>query len=404
MRHPRTILTLSVIAVLALATAAQAGGLPTLAGFQRDRVLTKEDGDKALRVAVTYAKPVGNKYVAYVTLSWGNLDYVGNGNHGQSFQQWKGELEVEDDGKAVVVSTEGFESQQKVLQQFDTVAYNEAVRRWQQKHSEMIQDSFEKRQKDRDKAFAKIKDQSKLAIRLGKIDQEHAARLNAFNTKMQNALAKLRQELSNQVVIQADRITKDDDDEIAWQSTTHGDTDGLLIKLILEDDDTDVKIKVGGLKINFETRRAPATETYTVNTNYRRTQYGSQARTHNAGTTVYRQYTTPTYTTSSTYCPPTTTYALPRTVIYRSTSPRRTYNHSRYRRSGININGGFTWSNGGLRVQVGTPTRTHNRSGSGHYSQGNHNRGNQNHNGNRNNRNRNQNRNDRGGRNNRRNN
>jgi hypothetical protein len=396
MRHPRSILASLVIGVLALATAAQAGGLPTLAGFQRDRAWTKGSGNEALRVAVTYAKPIGNKYVAYVKLTWGNLTPGDNDNDGHPFQQWKGELEVKDDGEAVVVSTESFESKQVVSQSFDTVAYNQALRRWQQKHQEVVKDSLHEREKDRKKAFGKIKNRNKLAVRLAKIDQEHAARLNVFNARMQNALANLRNELTNQVTVKADRITKDDDDKIAWKSTTYGDSDGLLIKLILEDDDTDVKIKVGDLKVNFETKRDPATETYTVNTNYRRDLYGSQPRSYSSGTTVYRSTSSPTA-----YCPPTSTYSrsvvLPRTVVYRSTYPTSHYRSSSYRRSGISVNGGWTWSNGGLQVTVGSSPRTHyrrsndhsSRSRSGHRSSGN-------------NRDRNQNRNDRDGRNNRR--
>ena len=405
MRHPRTVLALSVIGVLALATVAQAGGLPTLAGFERDRSWTKGDGNETLRVAVTYAKPVGNKYVAYVKLSWGNLTPGDNDNDGHPFQQWKGELEVEDDGEAQVVSTDSFEGKQVLSQKFDAAAYNQVVRQWQHKQQELIKDSFQKRQKDRDKAFAKIKNRNKLAVRLVKIDQEHAARLNAFNTKMQNALAKARAELTHQVAVDGDRITKDNDDKIKWQSTTYGDSDGLLIKLILEDDDTDVKIKVGDLKVSFETKRAPATETYTVDTSYRQPLYGSQARTHNRGTTVYRQYTTPTYRTTPSYTCPTTTYSrsvvLPRTVTYRSSSPSR---YSSRSRSGITVSGGVVWSNGGLSVRVGSSPRIHSR-GSGHNYQSSPShhgsRSSSNH-GNRGNRDRSQHRGDRDGRNNRR--
>ena len=386
MRHSRTIATLLAVGVLASAAVAQAGGLPTLAGFSRDRVWTKGEDDSTLHVAVTYANPIGNQYVAYVRLTWGQLTPAATGAGGPSYQQWKGELEVDDDGVAILVSTEGFEVNQQVIQPFDATAYHKAVREWQQGRISMIQRSSQRRLHERKQAMEKVKNERKLLKRLEKIDRQHAERIAKFDKKMVAELAELRDKLGETFILEADRITKDDDDEIAWQSTTYGDSDGILVKLVLEDADTDVKIKAGGHKISFETRPAPnvVVAPPVVNTSYRRVLYSSDTRPHNRHVTVYNKYlhTRPSTTVYSSYGYGSGRSGYPITVypsIYVGSGDSRCYSPSRVsrhgRRSGISAHGSFSWSNGHIRARVNSSSGSHSRSRHGSSRRGSHSSG-----------------------------
>jgi len=293
---------LLIVAFLVSPAAAQfQSEVPSLGGFLRDRVWTRGQGAEQLRVVTTHANRTGNQYVAYVRLSWGDLASL-TGATGPRTVTWKGKLEV-DDGQATVVRTDGFEKLSTQTAVVDREAYAAFVRQWQAKHDAFVKKATQARIRQRREALATIDDKEDLLKRLAKIDKQYEKKLEKFTQRMQRALAEKRQELGRTVTSPADRITRHGGDEVEWVSVTRrGDVDSVLIKLIVDDDDSEVEIKVGDLKVEFDLRAAPAYESGVVretvigNGDYDRRLYGWEGRDDDRYTSSIRTYR---YSTSS---------------------------------------------------------------------------------------------------------
>ena len=223
---------------------------------QIDQTFERHNRDgSAVEATVTYAQRVGNGYVAYLYLTWGNV----NGAVGPNARvhNWDGSVEV-DDGTASIISTEGFETARSGgMSPQDQRAYQMEVRRYNQQRATFVANSEQQWQRQRAQAIRRIQNRRRLHAALNQIDDQHEARVAQFDHQMERDLAALHRQLSNNNRQRADRVTKNHDDEVEWQSQTGRDTDGVVIRLDLDDDDSEVEIEIGGHEIEFEVNPEP---------------------------------------------------------------------------------------------------------------------------------------------------
>jgi len=231
------------------------------AGWQIDKEFLRRKGQgDLLKVTATKARWNGQYYVAYMLVEWGNIEGV----RAAGVSNWDGSVKV-DDGMAYVVKTIGFEQpmrdgwrgglqltpkQAKKLAKLREDLDEELVKA-ELKYHEAVDDAYDD-----------IRDRAKLARKLAKIEQKYNEDVAEAQEEYQEDVAELLADAKANNFAPGDKlIATGDEEKVKWQANVNGGTDGVLIKLVMEDDGEDVVVNAGGLKIKFETtpqRAAPA--------------------------------------------------------------------------------------------------------------------------------------------------
>lgn len=326
MRHATILTMMALIGMLA----AVAVGEDEFDG--RDQVFNRGNSDDSLlRGYVTYAREVDGKYVAYLHLQWGDVDNALDGDD-RVFSRWDGKVEV-DDGVAEIVQTEGFETQSRRGTVVDEAAYWRAVRAYHAKRKAFIHTLDAKRQKERHKAMKAFGNGPAFQRELRRINTRYDQRLADFDFKAVDDLAGKRRKLTHDVHAGPDAIGRGRGEKVTWTSTTWGGTDGVVVRLVLDEPNSEVKVRVGPHSFEFDTHPVPYDQRhYAVASRNRQVtdddddnevHYGRYiARTHIALPQVYR--------------PARTVY---RTRTHRQSPQRSTY--IRYRSRGAGYYGGY---------------------------------------------------------------
>ena len=222
------------------------------AGWQIDKEFLRRKGaGDLLKVTTTKARWTGQNYVAFVLVEWGNLK--GTAIAGPS--NWNGSVTV-DDGAAYVSKTIGFEQPVRGgrhgrLQL--TPKQSKKLAKLQAELDEELAEAEDEYQEEVDEAYDEIRNPTKLARKLAKIEQEYAEEVADAQDEYEEELAKLLADAQANNFTPGDAlIATNDDEKVKWQASVNGGTDGVLIKLVMDDDDEDVVVKAGGLKISFE--------------------------------------------------------------------------------------------------------------------------------------------------------
>lgn len=231
------------------------------AGWQIDKEFLRRKGQgDLLKVTATKARWNGQNYVAYLLVEWGNIEGV----RAAGPSNWDGSVKV-DDGMAYVVKTIGFEQPMRGgwrggLQLTPKQAKKLAKLR-EELDEELVKAELKYHQAV-DDAYDDIRNRAKLARKLAKIEQKYNEDVAEAQEEYQEDVAELLANAKANNFAPGDKlIATGDEEKVKWQANVNGGTDGVLIKLVMEDDDEDVVVKAGGLKIKFETtpqRAAPA--------------------------------------------------------------------------------------------------------------------------------------------------
>ena len=261
-------------------TSASTGGYDTdsliPAGWQIDKEFLRRKGPgDLLKVTTTKARWNGQNYVAYLLVEWGNL----NGSAAAGPSNWDGSVKV-DDGTAYVVKTIGFEQPMQGGWQGGlqlTPKQANKLAKLRQDLAEELAEAELKYQEEAADAYDEIRKPAKLARKLDKLEQEYNKHVAKAQHEYQQDLTNLLAKAKADNPAPGDKlIATGDEEEVKWQANVNGGTDGVLIKLVMEDDDEDAVVKAGGLKIKFETtpqrvaptivttRRAPANARVTI--------------------------------------------------------------------------------------------------------------------------------------------
>ena len=330
MRHATILTMMALIGMLA----AVAVGEDEFDG--RDQVFNRGNSDDSLlRGYVTYAREVDGKYVAYLHLQWGDVDNVLNGDD-QVFNRWDGKVEV-DDGVAEIVQTEGFETQSRRGTVVDGAAYGRAVEAYHAKRKAFVHTLDAERQKDRHKAMKMFGNGPAFQRELRRINTRYDQRLADFDFKAADALAGKRRKLTHDVHAGPDAVGRDRGEKVTWTSTTWSGTDGVVVRLVLDEPNSEVEVKVGPHSFEFDTHPVP----------YDQRHYEVASRSHrvidddddddDANEMRYG------WTIASTHIALPRVYRLAQ-VVYRTSanyqSPQRS-TYSRYRSPGDGYYGGY---------------------------------------------------------------
>ena len=250
MKHATILTMMALIGMLA----AVAVGEDKFDG--RDQIFNRGNSDDSLlRGYVTYAREVDGKYVAYLHLQWGDVDSTLDGDD-EVFSRWNGEVKV-DDGVAEIVQTEGFETQSHRGTVLDKAAYWRAVDAYHAKRKAFVQTLDAKRQKERHKAMKTFGNGPAFQRELRRINTRYDQRLAGFDFKAVDDLAGKRRKLTQDVYAGPDAIGRGRGEKVTWTSTTWGGTDGVVVRLILDEPDSEVKVKVGSHSFEFDTHPVP---------------------------------------------------------------------------------------------------------------------------------------------------
>ena len=223
------------------------------AGWQIDKKFLRRKGPgDLLKVTATKARWNGQNYVAYLLVEWGNLEGVATAGP----SNWDGSVKV-DDGTAYVVKTIGFEQPMRAGWQGGlqlTPKQANKLAKLRQELDEELAEAKVKYQQDLADAYDEIRKPAKLARKLDKLAQKYNKDVDEAQEEYQEDVAELLAKAKASNFTPGDKlIATDDEEEVKWQANVNGGTDSVLIKLVMEDDDEDVVVKAGRLKIKFET-------------------------------------------------------------------------------------------------------------------------------------------------------
>ena len=240
-----------------------------------------------LKVTVTKAHWNGRDYVAYMLVEWGNLRGLQGFAPVGGSSNWNGVVKV-DDGEAYVVQTIDFEQPIVAGGQsgglYLTPKQAKKLAELRQDLDEELVKAALKRDRKVAKAYNEIHNRAKLARELRKIEQKYANKVADAQIEFDEEVAKLLANArANNVIVAGDKlIATGDDDKVKWQAGVNGGTDGILIKLILDDDDAEITVRAGGQKIEFETTPQIAARVVVHNTGVRATVVAGSVRVQSA--------------------------------------------------------------------------------------------------------------------------
>ena len=224
----------------------------------RQFVRTKAPGD-ALRVQVTYARWDGRNYVAYMLVQWGYFGQTPGYIPAGGYSNWDGSVTV-DDGTIYVVETLSFDGPMQVTgpPQLTPQQQRRAADFRQQLQGDLA-NAERVRNSKRLEARQQIRDRARLARELQQIEQRYANRTAQARQEYNSRMARLMENArGNRRVIPGDRLLRTgDSDEVKWQAGVAGGVDGLLFKLVLSEDDSEVTVRAGGQKIEFDISTLP---------------------------------------------------------------------------------------------------------------------------------------------------
>ena len=254
MRHG-TIIT--AIALAALTSAACANGPGGINGPAVDQVIDETHRDGTVFSAeLTYAERVGRKYIAFLTLEWGNPD-VRVGRRGRTpVENFDGTVEV-DDGIAQIIDTPGFESGGRRNQRAAQRIYDNEVQAAERRRQQFVRATERQWEARRTAAINRYRNRRRLRAALNDIDDEFERKIDQYDRQARRHLVDFRRRLDLDHTTRGDRIVHNNDDEVEWESTTHGDTDGVVIRLVLDDPETEIEIEVGDVDIELDTQVQP---------------------------------------------------------------------------------------------------------------------------------------------------
>jgi len=223
-----------------------------LHGWDIDRTfISRRDARDVLQVTVTKARWNGRNYVAYLLVEWGNLDgVVGNVPEGV-WNDWNGSVTV-DDGGVFVVEAIGFDAAGPAGEPQLTLSQSRKIAEYRQD----LEDKLAKAERQRDKEIANARkgnrNGTKLRKELEKIDKKYAEQVAGAREDYRSKTAKILAKAER--VAPADSIVATDDyDEVKWVAGVGGGVDGVLLKLVLDDAESEVVVRAGGEKIKFTT-------------------------------------------------------------------------------------------------------------------------------------------------------
>ncbi len=240
------------------------------AGYQIDQELIarKAHGD-VLKVTVTKSRWNGHDYVAYMLVEWGNLRGLQGFGPAGGPSNWSGTVKV-DDGEAYVIKTIGFEQPRRGQTPQLTHKQAKKLAELREELSEDLAKAEDKANDNIDEAYDDIRNRRKLAKELRKIEAKFDKKVADLQAEYSQDVAKLLAKAARNNPAGGDYlIDTDDDEKVQWHAGVNGGTDGVLIKLILDDDDSEITIKAGGEKIKLETQAQRATRVVVRNSGVR---------------------------------------------------------------------------------------------------------------------------------------
>jgi len=212
-----------------------------------DRELTSEKGpNDLLRVTVTGARWDGQYYIAFLLVEWGNLNNVSGHVPPGGVSDWGGSVAV-DDGHVIAVAKIGFETPELTREeQLQFAKYRVEL-------DDDLIDASLKREWAIAAAYDDISEAGQLSSALERIDaqfEESIAKAHQeFRTKAAALLADGAEDTPQDDVL----LVSDEPDTIEWKANVTGGRDGLLLKLVLEKDDSGISVEAGGEEIEFQT-------------------------------------------------------------------------------------------------------------------------------------------------------
>ena len=232
--------------------------LPAQWPLDRQFVRRKAPGD-ALRVAVTYARWDGRNYVAYLLVQWGYFGQTPGYVPAGGYSNWDGSVTV-DDGRVYVVEALSFDGPVQVTGPPQlTPQQQHRAADFRQQLEEDLANAEQVRHYKRLEARRQIRSRARLAHELQRIEQRYANRIAQVRHEYRDRMARLMQHArGNRQVIPGDRLLRTgDSDKVRWQAGVAGGIDGLLLKLVLSEDDSEITVRAGGQKIEFDISTLP---------------------------------------------------------------------------------------------------------------------------------------------------